>query len=115
MVKNPFFNLFGGMTQWLYQRFSAVMLYVFTVYLFFYWLRVDTVDFNLWISFFDSISHRLIITFLFLVTFFHGWIGVQHVVEDYIKNPILNQMVYLILLLSMIIQIIFLCLFLLGI
>jgi len=27
MVKNPFLNLFGGMTQWLYQRFSAISIY----------------------------------------------------------------------------------------
>ena len=115
MVKNPFLNLFGGMTQWLYQRFSAISIYFFIGYLFFYWVQIDQVNYQAWVQFFDSILHRLIITVLFLLTFFHGWIGVQHVIDDYVKHKIIHQIVYLFLLFSMVIQIIFLLLFLLEI
>ena len=107
MVKNPFLNLFGGMTQWLYQRFSAISIYFFIGYLFFYWVQIDQVNYQAWVQFFDSILHRLIITVLFLLTFFHGWIGVQHVIDDYVKHKIIHQIVYLLLLFSMMIQIIF--------
>ena len=115
MVKNPFFNLFGGMTQWLYQRFSAFCLYFFIGYLIFNWAQIDHLDYQAWVDFFESIIHRSTITILFLITFFHGWIGVQHVIDDYIKNKWMNQAIYLILLFSMVLQIIFLVLFLLDI
>lgn len=115
MVKNPFFNIFGGMTQWLFQRFSAFCLYFFVGYLIFNWMQIDQLNYQSWGEFFQSFTHRIIITCLFLITFFHGWIGVQHVINDYIKNKFMNQVIYLILFLSMVVQTIFLILFLLEI
>jgi succinate dehydrogenase / fumarate reductase membrane anchor subunit len=115
MVKNPFFNIFGGMTQWLYQRFSALVLYFFVAYLLYHWLQIEEVSYASWTLFFGNFLNRFTVVFLFLVTFFHAWIGVQHVIEDYIKNPLLNRLVYYLLLFSMILQIIFLFLFLIGI
>ena len=69
MVKNPFFNLFGGMTQWLYQRFSAFCLYFFIGYLIFNWVQIDHLDYQAWVDFFESVIHRSIITILFLNKF----------------------------------------------
>jgi len=115
MVKNPFFSLFGGMTQWLYQRFSAFCLYFFIGYLIFNWIQIDQLSYQVWVDFFQSVIHRSIITISFLITFFHVCVGVQLVFDDYITNKWMNQVIYLILLLSMVLQIIFLFLFLLDI
>jgi len=94
--------------------FSHLNLFFHWIFIF-YWVQIDQVNYQAWVQFFDSILHRLIITVLFLLTFFHGWIGVQHVIDDYVKHKIIHQIVYLLLLFSMMIQIIFLLLFLLEI
>ena len=86
-------NIFLGFNKFIFNN-----IYFFIGYLIFYWVQIDQVNYQAWVQFFDSILHRLIITVLFLLTFFHGWIGVQHVIDDYVKHKIIHQIVYLLLL-----------------
>ena len=80
-IKQPF----GGMTQWVYQRFTALFMFI---YLSIMGVLISTyrdIDYFSWISIFDSrwVSFGTLI--FFYLMFFHAWIGMLHITEDYIK------------------------------
>ena len=114
MVKNNFFFLFGGMTQWLYQRFTAVYMLIYLLFIFLTIWNNSPINFYLWVNIFNSTYIKLATILFFLLLFFHSWIGMLHITSDYIKNKvcrfILNQFFALI----SIVQVVIICMIFLG-
>lgn len=80
-IKKPF----GGMTQWIYQRFTALFMVIYLLIMGILILNHSVFDYVGWISMFDSWLVRFGTLIFFYIMFFHAWIGVLHVTEDYIK------------------------------
>lgn len=73
----------SGMTDWLVQRVSAVILAVYTVYLFGWIACQPSVDYATWHAFMTNTPMQ-IFTFLALLSFVgHAWIGMWTVTTDY--------------------------------
>lgn len=105
---------FGGMTQWLYQRFTALYMMFYIVILITTIFLVKPITFDIWSSLFSLWYVKISTILFFYLMFFHAWIGVLHVTEDYIKIMWLKKIVDFLLLIIMVLQIIYLSTTLLG-
>ena len=109
-LKKPF----GGMTQWLYQRFTALFMVFYMMILSVIILSSKPITFDVWSSLFDSWVIRYLTLVFFYVMFIHAWIGILHVTEDYIKLIYLRNTVNLLFVTLMFLQLIYLTYFLIG-
>jgi len=107
-LKSPF----GGMTQWLYQRFTAFFMIVYLAIILFYFVSYS-LTYESWVAFMSPLWMRLVTSIFFVFMIIHAWIGVQHVTDDYIKLYLLKVLINIIFLIFTLAQIIYLPYFLL--
>jgi succinate dehydrogenase hydrophobic membrane anchor protein len=69
-------------------------------------------DYISWISMFDIWLVRFGTLIFFYVMFFHAWIGILHVTDDYIKNFIVRRAVNFCFLMMIIFQLLILSFYL---
>jgi len=107
-IKEPF----GGMTQWVYQRFTALFMVVYLLVMGILILNHPVFDYTGWISMFDIWLVRFGTLIFFYVMFFHAWIGILHVTEDYIKDFTMRRAVNFCFLMMIIFQLLILSFYL---
>ena len=93
--------------KWIMQRASALIVAPLIVWFLLSLITLSTGDYNSVINFFSK-PLFLILTIILLITgFFHAKIGISEIVEDYIQNEKIKNVVNLLaLLLSIIIPLI---------
>ena len=75
-----------GLTDWLLQRLTAVVMAAYTLLMFGIVLWNGGVDYLLWQALFAD-SAFLLASFLFMVALlYHAWIGVRDIYMDYLKS-----------------------------
>jgi len=111
---NNFFNIFGGMTQWLYQRFTAIYMLFYLIFISVFIYIKSPINFDVWVNIFNSIYIQLATIIFFLLLFFHSWIGMLHITNDYIKNKIVRIVLNQFFALFSIIQVIIICMIFAG-
>ncbi len=77
-----------GVSHWWFQRLTAVAMIPL-----FIWFTASVItvmissDINIIVSWFSSPVNSLLIVLLFCAMFFHAKLGLQVVIEDYVKAP----------------------------
>ena len=105
---------FGGITIWLYQRFTAFFM---SAYFFLIGLIIfinSPISFLEWSNIFDPFWMKISTLMFFYVMYFHSWIGILHIVDDYIKNNLLRKIIIKIFFIAVFLQVIMISFFLLG-
>ena len=91
-----------GLIDWLVQRFSAVIIGVYTVYLVLYIAIEQPIAYVDWHQFFHNLAMRIATLIVLLGILWHAWIGLWTVFTDYVKNRslrfVLEAIVFLALL-----------------
>jgi len=105
---------FGGMTQWLYQRFTAFFMIAYSAIIVFY-LLFYTFTYESWVAFMSPLWMRWATSIFFIFMIIHAWIFFQHVIDDYIKLIFLKAFINIIFLLLTFAQLIYLPYFLMVI
>ena len=76
-----------GLTDWLIQRLSAIVMVVYTALVLGIALWNGGIDYALWEQLNAHGAFKLA-SFLFMVALlYHAWIGVRDILMDYIKPP----------------------------
>lgn len=75
----------SGLSDWLIQRFSAVILAVYTVFIVGYLVANPDLNFAQWQEFFSCTSVRIFSLLALVSTIAHAWIGMWTISTDYIK------------------------------
>lgn len=75
-----------GLRAWLLQRFSAVYLLLFIVYLFIHFNRAPPVDFAHWQGWFAAPLVNLATGLFILSLLVHAWVGIRDVIMDYVTH-----------------------------
>ena len=102
------------MTQWLYQRFTALFMVAYMATISVIMFTYKPLTYEVWASLFDLWALKSATLVFFYLMFFHAWIGVLHVTEDYIKVIYLRKVINLSLLFTMLFELIYLTFFLIG-
>ena len=75
----------SGLSDWLLQRFSAVVLALYSVFIVGYFLTTSDLSYAQWSEFFAQTWVR-VFTFLSILSIAaHAWIGLWTISTDYIK------------------------------
>ena len=77
----------NGVRDWLLQRFSAVVLMLYMLYLGAYIVLHPGLDYLQWHLLFASIAMRIVSFFIALSFMIHAWIGLWTISTDYLKCP----------------------------
>ena len=112
MKINQLWRPFGGMTQWLYQRFTALYMIIYLTILTSIILLLKPITFTIWSSLFALWYVKIATVLFFYLMFFHAWIGVLHITEDYVKVMWFKKIINIGLFLTMVSQMIYLTYFL---
>ena len=107
-IKEPF----GGMTQWIYQRFTALFMLIYLLTMGILISTYPDIDYFGWISIFNSRWVSVGTLIFFYLMFFHAWIGILHITEDYIKWFAIRRSVNFCFLVMIILQLLILSFYL---
>ncbi|ADV33724.1 succinate dehydrogenase, hydrophobic membrane anchor protein [Candidatus Blochmanniella vafra str. BVAF] len=75
-----------GVYEWLIVRFSAMLMILYILYILNFMCFNHNVSYEQWRSFFYSNKIRLFSIIILFFVLQHTWIGIRHVLEDYIKS-----------------------------
>lgn len=83
----------NGLSDWLLQRISAVVMLVYTIFLVFYVLCHPHMSYADWHGLFSCLFMRIATLLVVLLVVAHAWIGLWIVFTDYIKCSCLRLLV----------------------
>lgn len=92
-----------GLRDWLAQRFTAVVMAVYTLVLLGWLLALPDLSYGTWAGMFASAWMKVLTLVALLALAWHAWIGVRDIFMDYIKPIALRlalQVITIVLLLG---------------
>ena len=78
-------------THWLIQRITAIILIPITMWFFYTMLNFDDFAYSEILLFFSSKINSSLFLFAILIMIYHGKLGVQIIIEDYINSYTLQK------------------------
>lgn len=85
MVKSVLAFGQNGVSDWLWQRISAVILAAYFGFLFVYVVLHPGVNFEMWQALFHHTAMRIFTLLALISLVIHSWVGIWTVITDYIK------------------------------
>ena len=85
MVKRIVSGAHYGLKDWLVQRFTAVIMLIYTIVLLGWLLAQRPVDYVTWRALFDGEWIRYFTLLFALSLFLHAWVGVRDILMDYVR------------------------------
>ena len=86
MVKNVTSLTRSGLRDWLLQRFSAIIIGAYVIFLAGFILLHPHMNFATWGALFNHILMRIITLIVLLAIVLHAYIGMWTISTDYLKN-----------------------------
>lgn len=81
----------NGVSDWLVQRFTAVVLTAYTVFIVAYLLLTPGLTYEQWSGLFSQLWVRAFSFLALLSIAAHGWIGLWNVITDYVTERMLGN------------------------
>ena len=78
----------AGLGHWRWQRFSALALIPVSLWAAFALIPLPAQDYRLALEWVSRPTSLVLITILFPVLYLHAALGLQVVLEDYVRNPL---------------------------
>ena len=103
MVNRVVVGAHYGLSDWLAQRISAVVMVIYSVALAGYLVLQDHVDYDVWIGLYSSQWMRTFTLLFLLALFYHAWIGVRDIVMDYIKPASIRLVIHVLVILALVV------------
>lgn len=76
-----------GLKDWLVQRFTALIMLIYTLGLL-GWLALQTaVDYEAWRALFGNVWVRYFTLLFAFSLFLHAWVGMRDILMDYVRAP----------------------------
>ncbi|URJ30303.1 succinate dehydrogenase, hydrophobic membrane anchor protein [Candidatus Blochmannia vicinus (nom. nud.)] len=80
-----------GVYEWLLVRFSAILMLLYIMYISTFIISTNTLSYDAWYNFFSKNTTKIFSITTLISALSHTWIGIHHVLEDYIKLIILRR------------------------
>ena len=81
----------SGKFHWLAQRITAVLLLPLIIWFLYYFKKIIDYDLNQISNFFNSYANLLILLSSLLLMIYHGKLGMNTIIEDYISQKNLRK------------------------
>jgi succinate dehydrogenase / fumarate reductase, membrane anchor subunit len=81
----------NGVSDWLLQRFSAVILAAYTLFMLGFLVTQPQLDYATWSQLFSHTGMRIFTLLALVATLVHGWIALWGVVTDYLTDRLMGS------------------------
>jgi len=81
----------SGLSDWVFQRVSAVILALYTLCILGVLLTNPDMTYDVWVSHFDSIGMKLFTLLTLISILAHAWIGMWTIATDYLTPMALGK------------------------
>lgn len=81
----------SGLSDWLIQRFSAVVLAAYAVFLTVFLVTTPELTYEIWAELFSQLWMRVFTLLVLLSCAAHGWIGLWGVLTDYVTSRMMGN------------------------
>jgi succinate dehydrogenase / fumarate reductase membrane anchor subunit len=95
-----------GLRDWLAQRFTAVVMAAYAVFIVVYLLLQPSFGYDTWIGLFSGNIMRTFSLLFLLTLFYHAWIGVRDIVMDYVKPASIRLLIHVLVILALVLYVI---------
>ena len=102
MVKREVIGAHYGLRDWLAQRVTAVVMGVYTLLILAVIAATPQLDYWNWKALWELPIMRYASLLFLLSLYVHAWIGVRNVFMDYIKDPGLRLLLYVLVIATLI-------------
>jgi succinate dehydrogenase / fumarate reductase membrane anchor subunit len=75
----------SGLSDWIIQRFTAIVLAVYTVVVMGFFLCTSDITYEAWVSFMGCLPMKIFSLLAVVSIAAHAWIGLWTIATDYIK------------------------------
>ncbi len=75
----------SGLSDWLWQRVTAVIVAAYVIYLVVMLFSHEHVTYHVWQSWFQHVGMRIFTLLTIISIVLHAWVGIWTVATDYIK------------------------------
>jgi succinate dehydrogenase / fumarate reductase membrane anchor subunit len=93
----------NGLRDWLWQRFSALILGVYFLVLIGFFFTHPHLQFSTLRDYFSTMWMQVFTLIAFLSLFLHAWVGMWTVITDYIKPVVMRFIIQVLVILTLII------------
>lgn len=90
-----------GLRDWLIQRITALVIFVYLIVLGYFWFTHSEITYDLWHDFFACMGIKVLTSLMWLSMVMHAWIGLWTVTTDYLKSLALRLTIQMLILLSL--------------
>lgn len=80
----------SGLSDWLIQRFTAVVLAAYTIFIVVFLLQHPNLTYAQWSGLFDQLWMRIFTLLVLLSMAAHAWIGLWAVLTDYVTSRMMG-------------------------
>jgi succinate dehydrogenase / fumarate reductase membrane anchor subunit len=102
MVKSVLGVSHRGLTEWLFQRVTAILMVIYTVGLVAFMMGHSPLEYSQWHDLFSNIGIKIATLLLVLSLLYHAWVGIWTVLTDYVKPFVLSLVLQMVVLLSLV-------------
>lgn len=102
MVKSVLGVNHQGLTDWLIQRVSAIVMAVYSIGLMLYFVMTSELSYTGWHALFSNRWMKLATILFVLSLLFHAWVGMWTIFTDYIKSFVLRFVLQVVVFLSLV-------------
>jgi succinate dehydrogenase / fumarate reductase membrane anchor subunit len=102
MVERVVTGAHYGLTSWLLQRMSAIVLACYALFMAGWLLAHPRPDYAAWTGLYSASAMRSFTLLVLLALFLHAWVGVRDTVMDYVKPTWLRLLLYVLVILALI-------------
>ena len=81
----------SGLSDWLIQRFSAVVLAAYAVFITVFLVTTPELTYEIWAGLFSQLWMRVFTLLVLLSCAAHGWIGLWGVLTDYVTTRMMGS------------------------
>ena len=101
MVKNIMSFGRSGLSDWIVQRVTAVIVAAFSIFLLGFIVFNQPLDFSTWHDLFAGLPMRIFTVLALISLLVHAWIGMWTIATDYVKPAWLRLLLELLIILSL--------------
>lgn len=102
MVKSVLGVNHQGLTEWLFQRVTALIMVIYTIGLVAFMMGHSPLDYSQWHDLFANQAIKIATLIFILALLYHAWIGMWTILTDYVKPVALNMLLQAVILLSLV-------------
>jgi succinate dehydrogenase / fumarate reductase membrane anchor subunit len=102
MVKSVLGVNHRGLTEWLFQRVTAIVMIIYTIGLIAFMMGHSPIEYSQWHDLFANTWIKIATIIFVLSVLYHAWIGMWTILTDYVKCFVMNLVFQMVILLSLV-------------